>query len=220
MAKAKLTLHRKRVYDDGSISEIKLWLVPSPVRGSEHVFKYSLFYGTAGERWIGYDNEAGKGDHRHFGAHEEVYTFTTPERLFADFVADVEAEQARRSDERKKDMTDLKVIVGGSLADDGAAFVDAWRMAERGEAVVDHVLAFESWEGLASVMTGERLRLLRHLHGHPEPSVAALARSLGRQYRRVHDDVVVLEATGLVSRADGAVRATADSVTAEVRLAA
>lgn len=117
-------------------------------------------------------------------------------------------------------MSDLKIVVGGSLAEDAAAFVDAWRMAERGGKVADHVLAFESWEGLASVLTGERVRLLRHLHAHPEPSVSALARSLARQYRRVHEDVVVLEGAGLVARDGGQVRATVDAVTAEVRLAA
>lgn len=89
MTKARLVLHRKRQFDDGAISEMKLWLVPEPVRGSPHPFKYSLFYGRAGERLIGYDNEAGKGDHRHYGAREEVYAFTTPERLVADFLADV-----------------------------------------------------------------------------------------------------------------------------------
>lgn len=117
-------------------------------------------------------------------------------------------------------MSDLKIVVGGDLAEDAAAFVDAWRKIENGEKVADHVLAFESWEGLASVLTGERLRLLRHLHAHPEPSISALARSLLRQYRRVHEDVVVLEGAGLVVRDGGTLRATADAVTAEVRLAA
>ena len=117
-------------------------------------------------------------------------------------------------------MSTLKIIVGGNLEEDAAAFADVWHKAERGETVTDHVLAFESWEGLARVMTGERLRLLRHLHAHPEPSIAGLARSLGRQYRRVHDDVVALQGAGLVLREAGLVRATADSVTAEVRLAA
>jgi hypothetical protein len=68
---------------------MKLWQVPHPVRGSNHEFKYSLFYGREGQRLVGYDNEAGKGDHRHYGTAEEVYLFTTPERLVADFVADV-----------------------------------------------------------------------------------------------------------------------------------
>ncbi len=93
MPKASLIFHRKRIFDDGSISEIKLWQVPSLVRGSGHAFKYSLFYGRPGERWIGYDNEAGKGDHRHFGDEESGYAFTSPEQLMADFLADVAAWQ-------------------------------------------------------------------------------------------------------------------------------
>jgi hypothetical protein len=50
MPPAVLILHRKRHYDDGCISELKLWRVPGSVRGSRHAFKYSLFYGRAGER--------------------------------------------------------------------------------------------------------------------------------------------------------------------------
>jgi hypothetical protein len=73
----------------------------------------------------------------------------------------------------------VKVVVGGSVEDDAAAFLDAWRRADRGEKVSERGLAFESWDGLAAVMTGERYRLLRHLHGHPDPSVSALARALG-----------------------------------------
>jgi hypothetical protein len=39
-----------------------------------------------------YDNEAGKGDHRHtLGGTEEPYVFTDPETLVNDFLADVEA---------------------------------------------------------------------------------------------------------------------------------
>jgi predicted transcriptional regulator len=77
-----------------------------------------------------------------------------------------------------------KLLVGGSLAEDAAAFVSAWHRAEKGANVAEHFLAFESCEGLARVMTGERYRLLRHLHAHPQPSVSALARSLKRAYRR------------------------------------
>ena len=32
-----------------------------------------------------FDNEAGKGDHRHFGEKEGNYVFSTPEKLIADF---------------------------------------------------------------------------------------------------------------------------------------
>jgi uncharacterized protein DUF6516 len=58
----------------------------------------SLFYGRNDVRLIGYDNEAGKGDHRHHGDREEVYQFTTPEKLMLDFLADVRAIRRRRTD--------------------------------------------------------------------------------------------------------------------------
>jgi predicted transcriptional regulator len=119
---------------------------------------------------------------------------------------------------REMTMAELKVIVGGSLEDDGAAFVRAWHRAGRGERVYERVLAFESWKSLAKVMTEERYRLLRHVHAHPEPSVSALARALGRQYRRVHADVAALEHAGLLARGKSSVRATADTIRADIRL--
>jgi len=91
MAQATLIFHRKRVHDDGAVTEMKLWLVPHVVPGSNHTFKYSLYYGRPGRRLVGYDNEAGKGDHRHYDGREEPYRFTTPEQLMADFLADVRA---------------------------------------------------------------------------------------------------------------------------------
>jgi hypothetical protein len=36
-----------------------------------------------------YDNERGKGDHRHFGGQELDYAFTTPEQLMLDFNEDI-----------------------------------------------------------------------------------------------------------------------------------
>lgn len=114
---------------------------------------------------------------------------------------------------------DLRIVVGGGLAEDLAAFRDAWRRAERGEDVAtDRVLAFESWDRLAAVLTGERYRLLRHVNAHAEPSVSALARSLGRQYRRVHADVTALEEVGLIQRSAAGVRATADRLHATIEL--
>ncbi len=115
-------------------------------------------------------------------------------------------------------MSDVKLTVGGSLADDAAAFLKTWHRAEAGEIAPERTLAFESWEALSKLMTGERYRLLRHVHAHPEPSISALARSLGRQYRRVHDDVIALEAAGLVARDAGTVHTTTDQLTANIRL--
>lgn len=90
MASAELLFHSKRLYDDGAIVELKIWRLPRPLQGSAHQLKYSLYYGRPGERLVGYDNERGKGDHRHYGDREEAYVFTDVERLVADFEADVE----------------------------------------------------------------------------------------------------------------------------------
>jgi uncharacterized protein DUF6516 len=101
MLRARRILHRKRRYDDGAISELTLWLVPDPVRGSGHSFRYRLFYGRPGERFVLYDNEPGKGDHRHYGRIEQTYEFTTPEQLIRDFLADVRrVRRQRRSGEQ------------------------------------------------------------------------------------------------------------------------
>lgn len=43
-------------------------------------------------------------------------------------------------------MADSKIIVGGSLEEDAAAFLDAWHRAERGQSSDENVLAFESWK--------------------------------------------------------------------------
>lgn len=83
-------LFRQRIdYEDGSIVEMKLWRVPQPVAPSRHGLKYSLYYGRAGVREIGYDNERGKGDHRHCGEEETPYLFRSVEQLLQDFWSDV-----------------------------------------------------------------------------------------------------------------------------------
>jgi hypothetical protein len=81
----------KRTYEDGTIVQLVIWLVPDALPGSHHRFKYSLYYGRDGVRIVGYDNERGKGDHRHVRGVELAYRFSTPDQLIADFMADVRA---------------------------------------------------------------------------------------------------------------------------------
>jgi hypothetical protein len=88
MAKADLLFHQRIDYDDGAIVELVLWRVPTPVLPSAHGLKYSLFYGYPGVRLVGYDNERGKGDHRHFQEPETTYVFSSVEQLMADFWRD------------------------------------------------------------------------------------------------------------------------------------
>ena len=62
---ARLITHAKEVRDDGSIVEIVIWALPQPLPPCEHGYKYRLFFGRMGECLVRYDNERGKGDHRH-----------------------------------------------------------------------------------------------------------------------------------------------------------
>jgi Family of unknown function (DUF6516) len=89
VAKAEKEFESSLYYEDGHILRIRIWLVPEPVAPSEHGYKYSCFYGRPGERVVLYDNERGKGDHRHYGEREEPYQFHGIEALIADFLADV-----------------------------------------------------------------------------------------------------------------------------------
>ncbi len=86
---AVLVAKAKEVRDDGSIVEIVIWELSEPLAPSKHSYKYRLYYGVAGRCWVRYDNERGKGDHRHLGEREEDYNFTTLEQLLADFERDV-----------------------------------------------------------------------------------------------------------------------------------
>ena len=75
----------------GRIIEVVVWHLSEPLPGSSHPYKYRLFYGKAdGSCLVRYDNERGKGDHRHVGDIEEPYAFTTLLRLIQDFESDTE----------------------------------------------------------------------------------------------------------------------------------
>ena len=88
--KAALVLYDLTRIDDRSFVELLIWRVPNPLRGSAHSFKYRLAFVVDEVCVLRYDNEAGKGDHIHFGDREEPYAFTTTQRLLEDLRRDVE----------------------------------------------------------------------------------------------------------------------------------
>ena len=96
--KAERLLYMRQEEASGAVLELRLWRVPEPVPPSEHRFKYALFYGHPGVRLVLYDNERGKGDHKHIREVETTYTFTTPEALVADFLAAVRTVQAEEQE--------------------------------------------------------------------------------------------------------------------------
>lgn len=75
----------------GLIIEMVVWELDSPLEGCSHRFKYRLFCGSleTGACLVRYDNERGKGDHRHADGGEQPYNFTDLEGLFDDFEKDV-----------------------------------------------------------------------------------------------------------------------------------
>lgn len=93
------------------------------------------------------------------------------------------------------------IIVGGTLRDAAARVAETWHRAERGEPLEPQdTITFQNWSALAAVMTERRYELLRHLHDQSAPSIRALARDLGRDFKRVHEDVSALESIGLIER--------------------
>jgi predicted transcriptional regulator len=111
----------------------------------------------------------------------------------------------------------VKVNVG-SLEDMGKRFVSAWHRLERGERVQERHVTFPDLPSMLNALTPKRLELLRDVHRAPAASVKALATRLGRDYKRVHEDVETLAASGLLQREDGRVSAPYDAITAEMRL--
>jgi hypothetical protein len=88
--KAVELLRTRIALSETAFAELALWKVPKAVPGSAHEFKYRLAYVVNGACVVRYDNETGKGDHRHFGGKESAYAFRTPEKLIADFWRETE----------------------------------------------------------------------------------------------------------------------------------
>jgi hypothetical protein len=89
MSDAELLL-RSRNAHAGGVVEMVVWRVPRPVPPAAHAFNYRLVFVRGGERLVGYDNERGKGDHKHLLGQQMVYVFVDIDRLIADFLGDVE----------------------------------------------------------------------------------------------------------------------------------
>jgi hypothetical protein len=96
--RATLLVRERVPFREDSFAELVLWRLPSPLPGSSHAFKYRLAFVRSGVCLVRFDNEAGKGDHRHIKGKESKYTFVTPEKLIQDFLR-----ESRRVDDEDRD---------------------------------------------------------------------------------------------------------------------
>lgn len=87
---ADLMLSERHIISEMAFVEMVVWRLPLPLPGSSHNFKYRLALVVRGSCVLRYDNEAGKGDHKHAGPIEIPYDFTTPKALLDDFWNDVD----------------------------------------------------------------------------------------------------------------------------------
>jgi Family of unknown function (DUF6516) len=94
---ARLLYEERYIYSDGAIREMVLWQLPRKSTDRPHGLKYRLYYGLGdGTCLVRFDNESGKGDHKHAGGQEESYLLIDVETLVADFLAEIE--KARREE--------------------------------------------------------------------------------------------------------------------------
>jgi len=89
MPQATRVLYDKTIRADGSVVEMVVWLLDAPLPPCNHNYKYRLYYGREGVCRVRYDNERGKGDHRHIGAIEAAYAFVDIDVLLVDFERDI-----------------------------------------------------------------------------------------------------------------------------------
>lgn len=108
----------------------------------------------------------------------------------------------------------------GSIDEMANRFANAWRRLERGEKVRETHLTFFDLETMIATLSPKRLALLKHVRRHPASSVAELAKTLGRDYKRIHTDVAALVQAGLIVRDESGIRSPYDSIQATVSLSA
>jgi hypothetical protein len=89
--KAELLFRERVVLTASSFVEMIVWKLPASVPGSSHQFKYRLAYVVENSCVIRFDNEVGKGDHKHIDAKEVPYKFIDLKTLRADFSTEIRA---------------------------------------------------------------------------------------------------------------------------------
>ena len=205
----------EKLYKDGSILEMVVWKLPIANQERLHALKYRLWIGRDGTCQVRYDNEQGKGDHRHYGEKEESYSFTDIETLIEDFLNDVSR--------YRENMTQKIQIALGTASDAAQDIIAAWHCAEHNETYTGTTekLYFEDLETLLKVLTQRRWQLLKTLRLAGPTDTLSLSKMLNWNDREIQTDINELEQSGLILRTPiDQVVAPWDVIEAQMRLAA
>ena len=115
-------------------------------------------------------------------------------------------------------MTNKLQVHVGNLEDMGNRFINAWNKSAQGEKVQERHVTFLSFQTMLDTLSPKRLDLLRHVHQHGAQNIRALAKTLARDYKNVHQDVAVLEQAGLLVRDGRKLTAPWDELQAHLSL--
>ena len=87
--KAQPLFNRRIGITETAFVALVAWTLPRSVPGSVHRYKYRMALVVQGRCVLRYDNESGKGDHRHWDDQETPYVLTNIDQLVADFFNDI-----------------------------------------------------------------------------------------------------------------------------------
>ncbi len=77
-------------------------------------------------------------------------------------------------------------------------FAQAYRKAQKGELEEKDTIGVSGLRELQSILSPERLKLLKTIRKHSPGSIKELARLVGRDAKNVHRDLTLLKAAGLI----------------------
>ena len=93
--KAEALMNERVVLSYRAFVEITIWKLARPLEGSAHLYKYRMAYVVDEVCVLRFDNENGKGDHKHLHEIEVPYRFTDLDTLQADFWTEVNSRRKR-----------------------------------------------------------------------------------------------------------------------------
>ncbi len=187
-ARARLLLRERRIVGESGFADIVIWQLPNPLPGSSHGFKYRLAFVVDQLCVLRFDNETGKGDHKHIGADEVPYDFTTFGSTGDGFL---------ERDRRMEPSVSTVTIGIAAMEDTKARMLRAFQGERQGA-----FISFATVELLWKVITPKRWEVLLALTGAGPIAIREVSRRVGRDVKSVHGDIQVLLKAGVVERAD------------------